>query len=271
MKTYLDIAKNIINKGSMVYNERTKSNCLVLLNQSIVIDVGKNEFPILTTRKMNWKSAILEMICYIRGYYNLNQFHSLGVHTWDANCNAWNSPNKQSKTDCGIIYGASAKAVGYSYEDVLEDIKNKPHDRGIIWNFWNPEYFDEGCLRPCMYSHQFNVIGDTLYLTSTQRSADFMLGSSWNIIQCYFLLAVTAHLTGLKAGTATLNMVNCHIYENQLELAKEHITREPSELKPVLVGLSIDLDTLLRSPDPLANVQLLNYEPQEPIKYPFTV
>ncbi len=240
---YLTILKDCYENGTDIINERTGSICRTILNQRIQFD--GNEFPLLTTRKMYWKQAIGEMVAYIRAYTRLEDFHSLGVHTWDENAKGWverigiyDSLGKivsyEDIPSTGVIYGASAKRVNFSYKDLLNSIKSKPNDRGHIWNFWNPEYFYKGCLRPCMYNHQFSVLNNTLHLTSTQRSADLPLGFSWNIVQCWFLLNITAKLTGLKVGTVTLNVTNAHIYENQLPFVPEQLDR-PTYNSPKLI------------------------------------
>lgn len=268
---YLDILKSTLD-GIPVFNERTQSNCLTLLNQSIYYN--PLDFPLVTTRKSYWKQAICEMIAYIRGYSTLEEFHSLGVHTWDANVLAWDHPNNYTKTNAGLIYGASARRVGFSYAGVISAIKNNPSDRGIIWNFWNPEYFDEGCLRPCMFNHQFNVLNGGLYLTSTQRSCDLPLGGNFNMIQVWFLLMVTARLTNTWAMNAWHNITNCHIYENQVELVKEQLTRKPYDSPKFIFKKNITLE------DIMININKDNfdeyfgldgYQYHPPIKYPFTV
>ena len=167
MKQYLEVMKDVLDNGELVYNSRTKTNTLTTLNHTL--KYTPDDFPLVTTRKSYWKQAICEMLCYIRGYDDLRQFHSLGVHTWDANVKAWKSASKYDDYDTGLIYGASAEKVGVGYNDILVQLKHKSTDRGIIWNFWNPEYFSQGCLRPCMYSHQFNVLDGKLHLTSIQR------------------------------------------------------------------------------------------------------
>lgn len=167
MKQYLNLMKHTLESGVMQYNERTDS--YVLTTVDATFKYTADQFPLVTTRKSYWKQAICEMICYIREYSNLHDFHDLGVHTWDKNVENWDSRYKYFPYEAGIIYGKSAKEVGITYKDVVNTIKNNPTDRGIIWNFWNPEYFDKGCLRPCMYAHQFTVLGNKLYLTSTQR------------------------------------------------------------------------------------------------------
>lgn len=272
---YLTLMRNILESGVMVDNPRTNSKCLTLLNYQIKFD--GDVFPLVTTRKSYWKQAILEMICYMRAYTQKQQFNDLGVHTWDANIENWDSRFNPDKYFAGIIYGASSEQVGLSYQDLVEQIKQNPYDRGHIWNFWNPEYFKFGCLRPCMFLHHFNVVNDTLYLTSTQRSQDVCLGGNFNMIQAWFLLNITAKLTGLRVGDVTMNIANCHIYENQIEQAKIQVQRQPFN-PPTIEGIfegskskGLTMDDILNHPDPLRDVRVLEYMHWEPIKYEFTV
>ena len=279
---YLAILKDCYENGTDVTNERTGSICRTILNQRIQFD--GNEFPLLTTRKMYWKQAIGEMVAYIRAYTRLEDFHSLGVHTWDENAKGWverigiydylgKIVSYEDIPSTGVIYGASAKRVNFSYKDLLDSIKAKPNDRGHIWNFWNPEYFNKGCLRPCMYNHQFSVLNSTLHLTSTQRSADLPLGFSWNIVQCWFLLNITAKLTGLKVGTVTLNVTNAHIYENQLPFVPEQLSREPKQVPTLIIKDLFEYDDLMKNlnKDNFDKYfELQNYEYHPTIHYPFT-
>lgn len=278
---YLAILKDCYENGTDIVNERTGSVCRTILNQRIQFD--GNQFPLLTTRKMYWKQAIGEMICYIRGYTKLSDFHSLGVHTWDKNAEGWLLPYPNEITgvydgkyypSTGIIYGASAAHVGVDFNTIRENIILKPNDRGHIWNFWNPEYFDKGCLRPCMYNHQFSVLDDTLHLTSTQRSADLPLGFSWNIVQCWFLLNITAKLTNLKVGTVTLNVTNAHIYENQLPFVPEQLNRTPYNPPKLIIKDKFDWNILmdgLNKDNFEEYFELQNYNYHPAIKYLFTV
>lgn len=268
---YIAILEDCYENGTDVVNERTGSICRTILNQRIQFD--GNEFPLLTTRKMYWKQAIGEMVAYIRGYKDLRDFHKLGVHTWDANVAAWNSPYKQSDYDAGTIYGASAQAVNVPYRKIIEQIKTTPNDRGIIWNFWNPHLFHIGCLRPCMYSHQFSVLDGTLHLTSQQRSCDLPLGGAFNIVQCWFLLNITAKLTGLKVGTVTWNITNAHIYGNQIPLVPIQLERPMYTPPKLIIKDDFDMDVLMEglSKDNFEEYfKLQDYKHHPAIKYPFT-
>lgn len=263
---YLSLMKEVLNDGIYVENARTNSECLTLVNKTMQYG---SEFPLLTTRKMYWKQAICEMLCYMRGYTTLEQFHSLGVHSWDANAKAWKDTG-----EVGLIYGASASKVGMSYPQLVTQIKENPSDRGHIWNFWNPEYFNEGCLRPCMFLHNFNVLDNTLYLSSYQRSVDLPLGFSWNLVQTWFLLNVTARLAKLNVGTILHTMTNVHIYKNQEELAEEHVKREPFDPPQFIFKKDITLEDIMFNInkdnfDEYFGLEDYQYHP--PIKYPFTV
>lgn len=264
---YLEIMKACKN-GVKVYNKRTNTYCFTSLNHQIKFD--GSQFPICTTRKSYWRQAICEMIGYIRGYDDLDDFHSIGVKTWDANCEAWWNPAKKSDTHLGIIYGASAECVGVPYTEVLAQIEANPHDRGIIWSFWNPEHFEIACLRPCMFAHQFNVMEGELHLTSYQRSADVPLGLNFNMMQCWFMLNITAQLTGLRVGSICMNLTNCHIYEDQMPGVIEQLKRKPFD-PPQVIGLEkMTFDDLMESLDPLKNVSLINYQHHPAIHYKMT-
>lgn len=276
---YLELGKRLLEDGIWVQNERTGVPCLTDLNHSI--SISPDEFPLLTTRKCYWKQAICEMLCYIRGYTKLSDFHALGVHTWDANAEGWILPYINETTgeyeylpSTGIIYGASAARVGIDYNTVRENLILKPHDRGHIWNFWNPEYFDKGCLRPCMYSHQFNILDNTLYLTSTQRSCDVPLGLTFNMIQVWFLNMVTAKFLGLNQGYSLLNIVNAHVYKPQYELFKEQLQREPYAPPKFIIKKDFTFEDIMKNItkdnfDEYFDIEEYQHHPV--IKFPFTV
>ena len=102
-------------------------------------------------------------------------------------------------------------------------------------------------------------------------SIDFCLGLRFNMIQCYTLLALMAQITGLKPGIVRHNMVNIHIYEDQLELFKEELKRKPCKAPRLLINPNIrsleDLETWVTTED----FEITEYKYHPPIKYPFTV
>jgi thymidylate synthase len=283
MKQYLELCQRIVDEGQWVENKRTGTRCLTVINADLEYDVANNQFPMITTRKSYYKAAIAELLGYLRGYDSAEQFRNIGCKTWDANANdnnAWlNNPNRKGEDDMGRVYGVQGR--GWQRLDgstldqlakVINNLKNGIDDRGEIITFYNPGEFELGCLRPCMHTHTFSLLGDTLYLTSYQRSCDVPLGLNFNQIQCFVLLALVAQITGHKAGKAYHKIANAHIYENQLELMRDvQLKREPFtspqlKINPQIKSLD-DIETWVTRDD----FEVTGYESHEPIQYPFSV
>lgn len=283
MKQYLDLCQKVIDEGVWIENERTKTNCLTIINHDLTYNVKDNVFPLVTTRKSFWKAAVAELLGYIRGYDSAEDFKRLGANTWGANANhneAWlNNPYRKGNDDMGRVYGVQgrswAKPDGGHVDQlrkIVDDLSRGVDDRGEILNFYNPGEFHMGCLRPCMYSHHFSLLGDTLYLNSTQRSCDIPLGLNFNMVQVFVFLAVIAQITGKKPGIAYHKIINAHIYENQVNIMKDvQLKREPLESPSFFINPDIktleDLETWVTVDD----FWVEGYEHHESIKYPFTV
>ncbi|EJB4242380.1 thymidylate synthase [Salmonella enterica] len=284
MKQYIEVGKRILEEGQWVTNPRTGVRCLTIIDADFTFNVGANEFPLVTTRKAFAKQAIMEMIGYLRGYDSAAQFRAIGVNTWNANANeniAWlDNPYRKGEDDMGRVYGVQGRQWTNSdglmidqLAKVYNNLKRGIDDRGEIVTFWNPGEFSKGCLRPCMHTHQFSVLGDTLYLNSFQRSNDFLLGQVFNMVQCYALLAIMAQITGLKPGIARQKIINLHIYEDQYNVLMEHkqFDREPFapptlEINPNITTLD-DVLTWVSKDD----FTVRGYEHHPAIAYPFTV
>lgn len=283
MKQYLDLCQRIIDQGTWIANQRTGKRCLTVVNADLSYDVANNQFPLVTTRKSFWKSAIAEILGYIRGYDNAADFRALGTTTWDANSNDnqdWlNNPFRQGQDDMGRVYGVQGRAWkkpdGSTLDQLrklVDNLSKGIDDRGEILTFYNPGEFDMGCLRPCMHTHTFSLLGDTLYLTSYQRSCDVPLGLNFNQIQVFFLLQIIAQITGNKAGHAYHKIVNAHIYEDQLELMRDVQLKRTPFASPKL-HINPDIKTLedLETWVAMADFEVSSYQCHEPIRYPFSV
>ena len=283
MKQYLQLCNRIINEGTWIENERTGKRCLTVINADLVYNVEKNEFPLITTRKSFWKAAIAEMLGYIRGFDNAADFRKLGAKTWDANANdnlAWlNNPHRKGEDDMGRVYGVQGRAWSKpdggtidQLKKIVYNLKKGVDDRGEILSFYNPGEFHMGCLRPCMHTHNFSLLGDTLYLNSFQRSCDVPLGLNFNQVQVFTLLALIAQITGKKPGQAYHKIVNAHIYEDQLELMRDvQLQREP--FGPASLSINPDIKSLedLETWVTMDDFEVSNYQHHDAIKYPFSV
>ncbi|MEH6649684.1 MAG: thymidylate synthase [Motiliproteus sp.] len=283
MKQYLDLCQRIVEQGHWIENERTGKRCLTVVNADLEYDVAANQFPLVTTRKSYWKAAIAELLGYIRGLNDAAEFKALGTPTWMANANdnqAWlDNPARQGDNDMGRVYGVQGR--GWQKPDggtvdqlkkIVDDLSKGIDDRGEILSFYNPGEFHLGCLRPCMHTHTFSLLGDTLFLTSYQRSCDVPLGQNFNQIQVFTFLALMAQITGHKAGKAYHKIVNAHIYEDQLELMRDvQLKRQPFAAPKLRINPNIksldDLETWVT----LDDFEVSDYQYHDPIAYPFSV
>lgn len=283
MKQYLDLCQRIIDEGQWIENKRTGVRCLTIINADLEYDVANNQFPLITTRKSFYKAAIAELLGYLRGYSSAAQFRDIGCNTWNANANenqAWlNNPNRKGEDDMGRVYGVQGRSWQRpdgthldQLQKVISNLSVGMDDRAEIITFYNPGEFDLGCLRPCMHTHTFSLLADTLYLTSYQRSCDVPLGLSFNQIQCFILLALIAQITGHKPGKVYHKIVNAHIYENQLSTMRDiQLKRAPYSLPQLRINPDIktlkDIETWVSYND----FEVIGYQYHDAIKYPFTV
>ena len=290
-KQYKELGLRILNEGKWVVNPRTGVRCLTVINADFTYDVANNKVPMDTLAWHGIKWSTAEMLGYMRGLNTATAFEELGTPTWWANADNWE--HGQFKGDMGLVYGAVGnnwpvmeKVHGWKADtlahtggsidllnSIYQDLCNGIDNRGEIWTFWNPGMFHLGCLRPCMYSHHFSILDGTLYLNSTQRSCDYTTGvRTANMMQCYMILKVMAQITGLKPGEVYHKMVNVHMYEDQVELAKELLSREELDCEELELWINPEIKTLedLRTWVTPADFKITGYNAHEKMTFPFT-
>lgn len=278
-KQYIELGQRILNEGEWVKNDRTGKRCLTVINHTLTYT--PDEFPLITTRKSYYKSAIAELLGYLRGLNNSYDFAALGTKTWLANAEneVWlANPVCKGNGDMGRVYGVQGRSwrtpEGNTIDQlakVYNNLRNGIDDRGEIVTFYNPGEFHLGCLRPCMYSHHFSLLNGKLYLSSTQRSCDVPLGLNFNMVQVYVLGRLMAQITGTKFSGAVHHIVNAHVYEDQVELFKEQMKRTPFSSPKLHINPRIktleDVETWVSVKD----FEVMGYEHDSPIQYPFSV
>lgn len=281
-RQYIDLCNRILTQGSWVKNDRTGKRCLTVIDADLEYTI--DDFPLLTIRKSYWKAAIAEILGYMRGYTNAQDFADLGAKTWFDNANktrAWlENPARKGTNDMGRVYGAQMRnwqtPEGQSIDQLRKVVSNLSvgvDDRGEILQMWNPGEFHLGCLRPCVYQWQFSVLDETLYVHATQRSCDVPLGLNFNMVQVWFMLYVMAEITGLKPGKAYHKVVNAHIYEDQFEKMNEMLNNPVQEQRPFFYRKSkdkISFDHLLTDMVP-SEFAVSDYSENLPIiQFPFS-
>lgn len=158
-------------------------------------------------------------------------------------------------------------------EDALRKILTNPFDRRIIVNGWRPDEFDRMALPPCHVLYQFlpHTESKTLHMVMFQRSVDSALGLPFNCASAALMLALFARMTGYTAGTLTMFLADCHIYENHIEGVREMLTREhyappQLELSQRIGKVSADeVAGALARIEP-EDIRLVNYQHHAPIK-----
>jgi len=107
MKSYLELVRTCLAEGSWQEN-RTGVRTLSIPGAMLRFDLSKG-FPAVTTKKLAFKSAMGELVGFLRGYRDAAQFRALGCKVWDQNANqnsAWlANPNRRGADDLGPIYG----------------------------------------------------------------------------------------------------------------------------------------------------------------------
>ncbi|MDP4144185.1 MAG: thymidylate synthase [Bacillota bacterium] len=218
---YLSIVKNIINKG--YYNQnRTGIPTYKLPHQIMQFDLGQ-EFPILTTKLVAFKTAVQEMLWIWQQQTNeVKWLRDRNIHIWDN----WTD-------DKGTI----GKAYGYQIakykqlDKLLDTLTNNPQDRRMIVSFWNIEDLPEMNLQPCAFQTMWDVTNGKLNCMLVQRSGDIPLGIPFNTTQYAVLVHLIAQVAGLRVGLLTHVINNAHIYENQMEGMKLQLSRENDALQ----------------------------------------
>jgi thymidylate synthase len=155
------------------------------------------------------------------------------------------------------------------FKSIVDKLHDNPMDRRMVCSAWNPLQISRMALPPCHLIWGVVVYGDTLNLWWTQRSCDLMLGVPFNIASYGLLLCLLAKEAGLKVGNLTGTLCDCHIYGNQIEAAKEQITREPKKL-PIIqfTNNSGNLDKKFDIFDwTWEDVNLIDYNPHDKIDF----
>lgn len=205
--------------------DRTKVGCSSIFNASLSINVSKY-FPILTGRKMFQKTFDTEFEWFINGETNIQRFKDAGVKIWDA----WADDNGE----LGPVYGYQMRNFNNQNIDqmrnLIKTLRTDPDSRRHIISLWNPAQQDQMALPPCYLYFQFFVDKDKLNMFVVQRSGDLFLGIPYDVALFTKILLYVSDQVGLKANTLDIQIVDAHIYNNQLEAVHEYLAQTNFEL-----------------------------------------
>ena len=255
-----------------------------LPHQVLQFDLAE-EFPILTTKRVAFKTAVLEMLwIYQVASNDVRWLHDRGIKIWDE----WEIPASglYAGKDYHKLYqdkGLTENPVGtigtaYGWivnrynltKSLIETLKTDPANRRMIMSLWQNEWLPTAALPSCVWNSQWNVTGGKLNVMVTVRSNDVPLGMPFNVSQYATLAYLLAQVTGLKPGQMTYVINNAHIYANQVEGIKTQF-KNPSYPAPTL-WLNPEVKDFFKFDNSreLKDIRLENYQNAGTIKMPVT-
>lgn len=277
MKQYLELLKDIKDNGA-VKSDRTGTGTSSVFGRQIRHDLTKG-FPLLTTKKLHFKSIANELIWFLNGDTNTKWLNENGVKIWDE----WATEDGS----LGPVYGKQWTAWPTKdggeinqIEYVVNQLKNNPDSRRILFHGWNVEYLpDEGispqqnaengkmALPPCHLLYQFYVANGKLSAQLYIRSSDSFLGLPYNIASLALLTHMLAQQCDLVAHEIVVSIGDLHIYSNHEEQVIEQLSRQPKKLPELKIN---------RKPDSIfdykfEDFEIVGYEAHPNIKAPIAV
>lgn len=194
------------------------------------------EFPIMTLRKVFFKSCIDELL-WIWSKKS-NDTHELKSHIWDS----WADENGTIGKAYGYQLGVKHKYAEGEFDQVdrmLYDLKHNPTSRRIMSNIFNHHDLSEMGLYPCAYSVTLNVTGNKLNMILNQRSQDMLVANNWNVCQYAILLHMFAQVSGFEVGELVHVIADAHIYDRHIDAVKRIIELEPYDAPKLWVNPEI--------------------------------
>lgn len=242
MKTYLNLLKKVLNKGSLRDN-RTDIPTLSTFGHQMRFNLSKG-FPLLTTKEVHFPSIAHELIWFLRGDTNIKYLQENNVKIW----NEW----ADEKGNLGPVYGHQWRNWNSENIDqislVLKNIKEDPTSRRHVISAWNPSQIDKMSLPPCHTLFQFYVetknkvskLSCQLY----QRSCDVFLGLPFNIASYSLLIHIFAKQLNMEVGEFIWTGGDIHIYTNHVQQCLEQLTRQPRKLPKLIINGDCRVDKL---------------------------
>ena len=299
---YLDLMRCIWEQGDERV-DRTGVGTRSVFGAILRFDLADGAMPLLTTKRVYWKTATREMLWFLTGDTNIRPLVQQGVKIW----NEWPHANYVRETgedialddfvqriaddaefaerwgDLGPVYGKQwvdwatyepDGAGGYrkgkginQVTEVVESLTSNPGSRRHIIEGWNVAELDRMALPPCHKTYQFHVAGDRLNCLLYQRSCDVALGLPFNLWSGALLQRMMAQQVGLEPGEFVWMGGDVHLYLNHEHLIAEQLEREPQG-HPRL--------DIVRAPDSIFGYRIEDFEvsgytPHKPIRAPVAV
>ena len=260
---YEDLLRETLESG-VHKSDRTGTGTRSVFGRQLRFDLAKG-FPLITTKRVHFKSIAVELLWFLRGESNIAWLHEHGVTIWDE----W----ADEAGELGPVYGVQWRSwptpSGEQIDqisDVIEQIRVNPDSRRLIVTAWNPADIPSMALAPCHALFQFYVADGKLSCQLYQRSADLFLGVPFNIASYALLTHLVAAQTGLELGDFVWTGGDCHIYDNHVEQVQLQLSRDAFPYPTLRLrnpGSIFDYD--------FDDIEIVGYESHPGIKAPVAV
>ncbi len=240
MKQYLELLQDILDNG-VQKGDRTGTGTISVFARQFRHDLNKG-FPLLTTKKLHFKSIANELIWFLSGDTNTKWLKENGVSIWDE----WATETGE----LGPIYGKQwtqwptkdGKTIN-QIDYVVDCLKHNRNSRRILFHGWNVEYLPDEkispkenakkglmALPPCHLLYQFYVANNKLSAQLYIRSSDSLLGLPYNVASVALLTHMLAQQCDLALGEIIISTGDSHIYSNHMQQVQTQLAREPRPL-----------------------------------------
>lgn len=286
---YLDLIEQVLEHGDERV-DRTGVGTRSLFGAMVRFDLSQGQVPILTTKRVYWKTAVKEMLWFLTGDTNIRSLLQNNVRIWSD----WPLATYRRETgeaieqaafeqrivedeafaarwgDLGPVYGKQWRrwlgADGREHDQIaqlIETLKTNPASRRMLFHGWNVAELGAMALPPCHMVYQYHVTSDgRLNCLLFQRSVDLLLGAAFNFVGATALQLMLAQQAGLRPGELVWVAGDAHLYLNHLDQAREQLRREPRPFPTM---------RLIRKPDSIDGYRIEDfavegYDPHGAIK-----
>lgn len=262
MKQYLELIDNILKTGSQRV-DRTSTGTISTFGYQMRFNLQEG-FPLLTTKKVHFKSVAHELLWFIKGETNIRPLVLNNVRIWnewpyERFCKSSDYQNEsmdefiekiKQDEDFALKHGNLGPVYGKQWrdfdgvdqiEELLHGLKKNPFSRRHIISAWNPSQLQDMALPPCHMLMQFYVSSDGKRLSCQlyQRSADVFLGVPFNIASYALFTHLIAQSVGLEVGDFVHTLGDAHIYNDHIEQVEIQRTREPLKLPRIKLNPNV--------------------------------
>lgn len=268
MQQYLDLLHRVLDRG-VRKDDRTGTGTVSVFGEQLRFDL-REHFPLLTTKRVQWRSIVHELLWFISGETNIAYLKENDVSIWDA----W----ADEAGNLGPVYGhqwrhwTGQSSSGEAREidqlaQVVEEIRTNPDSRRLLVNAWNVSDVQDMALPPCHLLFQFWVGNGELSCSMYQRSCDVFLGLPFNIASYALLTHMIAAVTDLAVGDLIVSLGDAHVYSNHMEQVNRQLGREPRPLPTLRLDPGVKSLFDFREED----IHLEGYHPHKGILAPIAV